>query len=203
MAVQYNIRAIGPRDSNPFPGVKVINTTSKSQTDWQIELSPFFLGPYTSPDGKIAQRFENLWQFSKVFPQHADSAGEPTEAWEKWRLQGFSDKQAHRYPMGKGKKPLYRWWGGVKLNYIDARKQIYVPIYAQLVTQTQAFQRLITLRNTQPIALFDYDAYDYVKLGIPFNSALNDPTRILGHGMVLCALLRGDYTLQKPSNTRI
>jgi len=188
-----DIRAIGPRTTNPFPGHKVVNTTSKSLTDWQVELSPFFLGPCSAPDGAVAKRLENLWQFSKVYPQHADADGNPTTAWFEWRAQGFADGKAHRYPIGKGKKPLYSWWGGEKLGYIDARKRIYVPIYAELVAKTAAYQKLKAMRQTQPIALFDFDAYDYVGQGIPFDVALNNPKKILGHGIVLCAMLRGDY----------
>ena len=201
MQLNHDIRSIGPRDANPFAGVKVVNTTSKSLTDWQVELSPFYLGPCTTPDGASAKRFENLWQFSKVYPQHVDAAGEPNQSWLDWRAQGFADDRAHRYPMGKGKKPLYSWWGGQKLGYIDARKSIYVPFYAQLVTATAAYQKLLTMRDSQPIALFDFDAYDYVGLGIPFDVALNNPKRILGHGMVLCALLRGEYKPATPINT--
>ena len=193
MQLKHDIRYIGPRDQNPFVGTKVVNTTSKSLTDWQVELSPFYLGPCTTPDGAIAIRFENLWQFSKVYPHQVDATGDPNKDWFGWRNQGFSDTKAHRYPMGKGKKPLYSWWKGEKLGYIDARKSIYVPIYAQLVTKTAAYQKLLAMRENQPIALFDFDAYDYVKLGIPFDVALNDPKRILGHGIVLCALLREEY----------
>ena len=46
--------------------------------------------------------------------------------------------------MGKGKIPLYSWWKGQKLDYINARKQIYVPLYSQ-VADTHTFLRLNNL----------------------------------------------------------
>ncbi len=58
-------------------GVTTVNITSRS-TGWSRKLSPFFLGPVMINDRKC-MNVENAWQFSKVYPDHIDSNGDPTE----------------------------------------------------------------------------------------------------------------------------
>src|SRR5271166_4140457 len=107
-----------------------IDTTSKSG-DYS-GLSPFLLDA-TKYGSK---NFENLWQFSKVYPGFAGQGNFPSSKFLAWREKGFEDPIARRYPMGKGAKPLYSiWWNPKtlkweKLDYISARKTIYVPLYA-------------------------------------------------------------------------
>ena len=84
----------------------------------------------------MSENMENLWQFAKLYAQHADENGDPTEAYWMWVLRGFADKKAHRYPMGKGAVPLYSYWRGEKLSYIEARKKIYGPLCAKTVMKT-------------------------------------------------------------------
>ena len=38
--------------------------------------------------------------------------------------------------------PLYSLWDGQKLGYVDARKQIYIPLYSGAVINTPAFTKL-------------------------------------------------------------
>lgn len=55
-------------------------------------LSPLFLGPVKDCDGEECDRFENLWQYRKVFPQlgHWDEEKQvPSVAWVKWRRAGY------------------------------------------------------------------------------------------------------------------
>jgi hypothetical protein len=35
--------------------------------------------------------------------------------------------------MGRGAKPEYSLWDGERLDYIEARKRIYAPLYARAV----------------------------------------------------------------------
>ncbi len=191
MVKTNEIRCVGPRDPNPFPEFKVINTTSQSTNDWQRELSPFYLGPCESFDRYMAQRFENLWQYSKVYRCHLDH-GWPSEEWFEWRGKGFASDRAHRYPMGKGAIPEYSYWDYERLGYVEARQRIYIPEYVRLVSRTEAYRRLQIMAEDRPVALFDFDAYNYVDLGISFDRVIHNPRRKMGHGMVLCALLRGE-----------
>jgi len=166
---------------NPYGGV-VIDTTS-GLGEYR-DLSPFVLP--ASP----ARNFENLWQFSKVYPKYTDVDGNPTPEWFKWRQSGFADKVAHRYPMGKGKIPLYSYWEGEKLGYIEARKRIYAPIYAKYVVSTEGYRLAKEIYESgQVLVLRDYDAYDHIKLGLSLQDVINDPHRKMGHAFVILMLL--------------
>ena len=111
--------------------------------------------------------FENLWQFSKVYQTvpavkqtysrydnriiwahpaetHVDAKGEILPAYWKWRSKGFAAENAIRYPVGYGHRHtcLYALWEEEKLDYIQARKKIYVRIYCQLVKLLPMFAEL-------------------------------------------------------------
>jgi hypothetical protein len=108
--------------------------------------------------------------------------------------RGFAD----RYPMGKGKIPLYSYWNGQKLDYIEARKSIYLPLYQKAVAKTEAFKKLNDLyQKDKNLVLFDFDGYDYLSLGYSLKDVLNDPKRKMGHGFVLAMMLEygKDFTL--------
>lgn len=129
----------GKRDTPPPHAVK-INTTSTSKYEWKA-FSPFFLGPIDVEvkKGQIKRSlvFENAWQYLKRYEIHTDSE------YEKWQNLGFANPRAVRYPMGRGAKPLYSMWKGERLSYIDARKQIYAPLYAKLVEETSSTSSLL------------------------------------------------------------
>jgi len=167
----------------------VIDTTSNTHPDYAY-LSPFVL------PAPPAKRFENLWQFSKVYPNQVYVSGEPTPEWERWRQQGWNDLKAHRYPMGKGAEPLYSFWRGKHLDYIQARKQIYAPEYAKNVVKTRAY-KLLELRyqecceQNRELILLDYDAYDHLALGMTLIDVINNPNRKMGHAFVLIMMLTG------------
>lgn len=124
------VRVVGPRDPR-VPGC--VNTTSNS-VNWSKGLSPFYLGPIPLYDGAVravSQTMESAWQFSKCYPCHVGEDGLPTPDYYKWAAVGWDVKRAVRYPMGKGAKPSYCWWGGEKLPYLEARKRVYIPLSTQ------------------------------------------------------------------------
>lgn len=179
-------------------GGVVVNTTSKAANDWQRDLSPFHLGPCPLYNGHIAKVMENLWQFSKVYPHHVNQQGDPSDVYWTWAKQGWADDKPHRYPMGRGAKPLYSWWDGKKLGYIDARKQIYGPAYAKAVVQTEGWKTLQNLFRASPlIILRDYDGYDYSAAGMTLSQVLNNPRKKMGHAFILAMLLTNDSALKE------
>ena len=125
----------------PPDGAAVINTTSRS-SNWSKGLSPFFLGPVELYNGFVSKNVENAWQFSKLYGYYADEDGNPSDRYFKWAQEGWNDSRAHRYPMGKGVFPLYSWWDGEELDYVSARKKIYIPLYSNAVKKTPAFEIL-------------------------------------------------------------
>jgi hypothetical protein len=181
----------GPKNKSPI-GVEVINTTSRS-VNWSRGLSPFLLGPCELYNGYVASNVENAWQFCKVYQEHIQD-GNPTEKYFDWALEGWSNPQAIRYPMGKGRKPLYSLWNNQKLSYIEARKKIYVPIYGKAVVQSEAYAILRELyKKNGEVHLWDFDGYDYIGLNLTFKDVINDPTRPMGHAFVIANLLIKGY----------
>lgn len=56
-------------------------------------------------------------------------------AYYEWQEKGFNNKYAVRYPVGFNHRHqcLFSIKEGQRLDYIESRKQIYVPLYQKLV----------------------------------------------------------------------
>ena len=182
---------VGPRDRVRLnDGDVLINTTSRSD-HWR-DLSPFYLGPCKLYGEFWSRNVENGWQFSKVYKEHADPNGNPTDDYWMWAMNGWQDDYARRYPMGKGAVPLYSLWDGEKLGYIEARKKIYIPLYSDAVRNTDAYDALYdVVKSSNNTYLWDFDGYDYLSLGMTLNDVVNDPTRKMGHAFVLAMMMEG------------
>ena len=140
------------------------------------DVSPFYMGPVTSSDGLIAHVFEHFWQASKVFPCHYDKTTNTIkpEYWA-WRKSWFdkekvTDKNASRRPHSllgyQDKDCLFSvYYNGStweRLSYVEARKRMYIPIYAKHIVETRSFQWLKTQYEAgKKIALVDFDGYNY------------------------------------------
>lgn len=183
------IKVIGPRDPR---GPDVIDTTSRS-TNWSQGLSPFYLGPIPLYEGAVvpeARRMENAWQYAKVYTEHVSPTLEPNAAYYEWARAGWESERAHRYPMGRGAAPEFSWWAGKRLDYIQARKRIYIPLYAKAVVKTEAFQKLLELYLERgDVTLWDFDGYDHRAQGMSLLDVVNNPRRPMGHAFVLAHLL--------------
>ena len=151
------------------------------------QLSPMLLGPVMLYDGNWSRTVENAWQYSKVYPEFA------LEGYGAWARAGWDNPRAVRHPMGKGARPLYSLWAGDKLDYITARKRIYIPLYAQAVRfyRMTLLQMLCGAAANGSIAITDYDAYDHRALGYSWDDVVNDPERKMGHGFVLAMMIEG------------
>jgi hypothetical protein len=185
----------------------IISTVARTKEPW-CQLSPFVLGPCTLYEHNgimlISKNMENAWQYAKVYEQHTQSikrwpyTATPSAEYWKWAKEGWRNPKAVRYPMGRRAKPEFSWWNGSKLNYVNARKKIYVPLYAEAVQKTDAFKRLRSLAGTQEkILLLDYDAYDNESIGKSMTEVLNDPKKKMGHAFVLKMLLEHDEALNQ------
>jgi len=189
MNMTHAVKVIGYNEMDHY-NVQIINTTSRSET-WSKEFSPFTLGPVNLYGNHTAKNIENAWQFSKVYKEHVDQNQDPTSDYYKWAKKGWNDTYGHRYPMGKGKIPLYSYWDGEKLDYIEARKRIYAPLYAKAVIKTDAFNRLLTMHQKgMAFALLDFDGYDYLSRGMTLKEVINEPKKKMGHAFVLAMLLQ-------------
>jgi hypothetical protein len=169
-----------------------INTTTKSKT-WSQYLSPMHVGEIYSDNG-IALNMENFWQYAKVYPYHVDENENPTYKYFEWKNKGYNKKWGDRYPAGKGAIPLYTWYCGEKLGYIEAREKLYYKYYKEAVIKTEAFKRLKSewincLENNIDLILLDFDAYNHRKLNYSWSDILNDTERKMGHAFVLAKIL--------------
>lgn len=172
-----------------------INVTSSANGCWR-ELSPMLLGPiiYTGEGVNITvKRFENLWQFSKVWPSDIDKeTGLPNKEWYFRRYEGWKSDKGVRY-VKKGSKPIYSFWAGQKLSYIEARRIIYCPIYEALARRTNAFKKLKSMFDAgYKIQILGYDGYD-VKVPDDLHKCFLDESRPFGHELVLACMLVDVY----------
>lgn len=195
------VHVLSMRDEAP-PGAFVVDTTTRSQTFGRA-LSPMLV-PAFVPGWEDGTTFyhsgwgnvENLWQYSKVYPGQGhwhEKYLVPTNEWHRWSWVGRIQQRAVRYPMGKGAVPIGSWWNNRLLGYIDARREIYLPVYADCVTATRAWQELLHAYRTHgEVWLRDFDGYDHIALGMSLDDVLNDPTRKMGHAFVLARLLEAE-----------
>jgi hypothetical protein len=134
------------------------------------------LSPYVLKDENNCL-IENLWQFSKVYetvphsiqkysrfdqtviwnhPEeiHYEDKQLTEEYWD-WKQKGFSCKYPVRYPVGfdfrhkclfsislKSKPSKIK-----KLNYVEARKSIYLPCYVHALQEESLFKKLVKMFN--------------------------------------------------------
>ena len=142
-----------------------INCTS-SGDEAETQLSPLCLEPCRLYGDYTTEVMENAWQFSKVYPKHFGVDGKPTPEYFAWAEEGWANQWANRHPMGKrmnGKEACH-WWDGRALEKVEARKRIYIPLYAEQVVQQEFFNRLRAIwdENKQheefTLYLMDFDA---------------------------------------------
>ena len=170
-----------------IPGFKNINVCSGSQGIFK-ELSPMRLGPVAG-----SQKMENLWQFSKVLANETDANGEPSQLFFDRRDEGFSSPVGIRRKADTSPVQFF-YFGGKRLNLVEARKQIYCRYYESLVVQTDAYRALEDILNSGiNIQFLGYDGHDYDPEADPNGSQLNqflqDTSRSFGHEFVLAGLL--------------
>lgn len=128
---------------------------------------------------------ENAWQFTKIYSEYVDENDEPSKGYFEWAQKGWNDNYAHCYPQGKNRKPLYSYWDGKKLGYIEARKQIYAPLYAAVVENTCEFAQLKELYNNESdLWLKDFDGYDFRYMNMLYSDVIHNPSRKMGHAFV-------------------
>lgn len=170
--------------TQPAPGAADVTTHGQQYRP----LSPMLLGPVPLYGGMWSRTMENAWQFAKFYALHHETVN----YWP-WARAGWDNPRAVRYPMGRGAKPLFSLWAGEELGYIEARKRIYAPLYAQAVRfhQLELFLNLRERARLGDIVITDFDAYDHRALGYSWDDVMNDPDRKMGHGFVLAMMLEG------------
>lgn len=202
------------------------------------------LGPYVLKNDQN-QIFENIWQGSKIYPKvykisRPWSKFVPESTWKrdneihykdgkvlsrywKWRMDVKNFQYPIRYPNGNHSKEAI---GCIisdeicenpkMLDYISARKQLYFPLYIDLVKKQPLYNKLIRkLNNNENLLIAEVDVawqddlkYYIEKYGIEDKNFINDYTMIAnkeyikimlndvknpcGHGIALAMSLIND-----------
>lgn len=82
---------------------------------------------------------------------HLDDNDSYTNEYAQWRLKGMHNKDPVRYPVGFNYRSKCKFASAenpdgtinnTKLNYIEARKAIYLPVYCDLVKREKLFNQL-------------------------------------------------------------
>lgn len=171
-----------------------------------LSLSPFFLKDY-----KGYPCFENFYQSLKFF--EGMSKEQFIERRELWRIPKVSDGNFKHKKTDKwnNKKFLYTLYKDnkhildnssgfpVKRDYIETRKEIYYPLYKQLVKNSEVIKKWqdALVSQEKGVIVLDYDGpkdEDGNCLCLEFTQELfdekiNDPKFPFGHGYIVASLL--------------
>lgn len=110
------------------------------------------------------------------------------------RKKGWADVKAHRHvKKGKGPNPnvpLYSYWKGEHLTYLQARKAIYCPLYVKMVVETPEYKALekMVAEGTN-LQILGYDGYNFEAQGKTLKECFDDASRAFGHEMLIVGLL--------------
>jgi hypothetical protein len=179
--------------------------------------------PYTARNPKIVWTWQKEAHINELIdvmlPLEIDPMlATPNEDYWKWRDAGMHNSEPVRYPVGRNfaKECLYslRSRGEAPLNYVEARQQIYLPIYSALVQHQDDYGLLWDrLQNGENLLIIETDgphqesleyyrkkydvAADFIEnetiLATPKNLKimLEDTKHAFGHGYCLAAALLG------------
>ena len=165
-----------------------------------------YIGPVTDhcevdENGKLLPpcvRFENFWQSLKVYTFELDADNEITKEYFIRRRKNFSDSKGHRRVFPKkvleqrNAKVEFSYFDGIRYNYINARKKIYCPMYAEMVQKTRYFKSLKErMENGENLLIIGFDGFSFDPKTDDVYQHLNDPTKPFGHEAVICCLLHG------------
>ena len=137
-----------------FPDCIILDVTSKGVDEWQ-KLSPFYPHggiPVPFSEGVVSMSVEGIWQGLKVFSNEG------------------VDRSSFRNATMKGIKRTFRRYGrclghrkGVNgnelLEYIEARKQIYLPSYHWMLQNkcSEQVNKIRILSKSKTVILLDYN----------------------------------------------
>ena len=193
------VEAYAKRNEIPETAL-IIDTTSRAGSgSWTQGLSPFILPGGHLYGNYYAKNVENAWQAAKVYKEFVDENENPSSKYFEWAEKIWNDNHAHRYPMGRNAKPLYSYWNGEKLSYIDARIKIYIPIYKRAVLQSNAYKTLLEIYKIEKrdIYLIDFDGYNHIKQGKTLIDVVTNPNKKMGHAFVIYGLLTYNDRIKK------
>lgn len=207
-----------PGDEAPR-GVKKINVTSVQGKNHPDRLA---FSPMTEIPGRFHgfYCFENFWQSGKRFKElgHVGPNGEVTDKYYKYVQKWKSYNEPHRrYPgLPRGIRPYDVCFPDVhkfRLNYTNARIEVYAPLYTSLIKSQPRLYELIDLYHAgHTLLITDVDGpresvqpdgtYYRPIIGVTkelLKQKIMDTSAPFGHGYLVAAAIMGiDINTLKP-----
>ena len=159
----------------------ICDVTSQSQNSQLIRLSPFFPHggiPVPFSDGVTASCVEAVWQGLKVF----ENSDIDVSVFQNSSMKGLK-RSTRKFGHVLGhRKGIY---GSEILDYLTARKEIYLPTYLWMLENkvSPILERLKEVKEIKKIVLLDYTT----------NSNPFDTTKPLSHAYLIKAYAEGRY----------
>lgn len=178
MIIVKNKRCKVEKLLSEYPGAEIIDVTSKASEPW-LRLSPFYPHggiPIPFTDRMTSMSVEGVWQGLKVF----EKADVDRTSFANSTMKGLK-RTVRRNGVPRGhRKGVY---GTRLLDYIEARKLIYLPTYVWMLEHKCAdlIERLKQLSATRTVILLDYDT----------NGDVDDGTTPLSHASLVAAYVEG------------
>ena len=163
-----------------YPGAMIIDVTSHADDEF-VKFSPFYPHggiPVPFTDGVTSQSVEGIWQGLKVF----ENVGVDIHSFKITDMKNIK-RTSRKFGACLGHRKGVR--GEELLEYIDARKEIYLPAYKWVLDNK--LQKLVTavriIAKNKPVVLLDYDT----------NADVNNPKKPLSHASLIKAYIEGNY----------
>ena len=147
-------------------GWLVVDVTSSSPDPEYRKFSPFYPHGNIKVDGNTSESVEGLWQGLKVF----EGTGVDNTKF------GVKNMKNLKRTCRKYGKVLGHQFQGQVIDYVTARKKIFIPTYQQLLnTMEGTVHNLAEVSKTHNIVLLDYDT----------NESVEDTSKPLSHASLI------------------
>ena len=163
-----------------YPDAMIIDVTSHADNEF-VQFSPFYPHggiPIPFTEGVTSQSVEGIWQGLKVFE------GNDVDC-RTFRIKDMKNIKRTTRKYGKCLGHRKGIHGEELLEYIEARKLIYLPSY-KWVLDNKLQKLLIAIRviaKNKHVVLLDYET----------NADVNNPKKPLSHASLIKAYFEGNY----------
>lgn len=163
-----------------YPDAIIIDVTSKGDLP-MVKFSPFYpVGEIPIPfsKGQFSESVEGIWQGLKVFKGHDVDKSK----FQVTSMKGLK-RTVRRFGVPKGHRKGVN--GEELLDYITARKLIYLPAYRWVLDNqlSKEIKELKMLAAEKPLVLLDYET----------NGNVDNPDKPLSHAQLVKMRLEGDF----------
>ena len=155
-----------------YPNAIIIDVTSKGTMPY-LKFSPFYpIGniPVPFSENSYAESMEGIWQGLKVFEKEDVDL-------QKFRITSMKGlkRTVRKYGIPLGHRKGIN--GQILLDYITARKQIYIPTYNWILENKLAVEmnQVKELAKKKTVVLLDYET----------NGAIENPSKPLSHAQLI------------------